>query len=152
MEDLIIYSATYEEHLELVRAVFKTASDHNVGFNRAKTTFAEPTGKFAGYVVSEDGFRPSPDLTRAIREFPQPRNVTDLRSFYGLCQQVSNFSSKIAAALAPLSPLLKKNVEWSWNAQEETAFQTARKELAQVQELAFYNPDRTTSMHPAFTA
>jgi hypothetical protein len=48
MEDLIIYSATYEEHLELVRAVFKTASDHNVGFNRAKTTFAEPTGKFAG--------------------------------------------------------------------------------------------------------
>jgi hypothetical protein len=43
-------------------------------------------------------------------------------------------------------------VEWSWNAQEGTAFQTARKELAQVQELAFYNPDHTKSMHPAFTA
>jgi hypothetical protein len=113
MEDLIIYSTTYEEHVELVRAVLKTASDHNVGFNHAKTTFVEPTGKFAGYIVSEESFHLSPDLTRAIREFPQPRNVTDLRSFYGLCQQVGNFSS-IATALATLFPLLKKNFEWSW--------------------------------------
>ena len=127
-------------------ATFKTASNHNVGFNRAKTTFAEPTCKFAGYVLSEEGFRPIPDLTRDIREFPEPRNVTDLRSFFGLCQQVGNFSSKIATAIAPLSPLLKKT-EWSWGAQEESAFQIARKELAQVQVLAFYNPDRITSIH-----
>lgn len=147
MENLIIYSATYKVHVELVRAVLKTASDHNVGVNRAKTTFAEPTEKFAGYIVSEEGFRPSPDFKRAIREFPQPRNVTELRSFYGLCQQVGNFSSKIATTLAPLSPFLKKNLELNWGTQQESAFQIARKELAQENELAFYNPNRITSLH-----
>jgi hypothetical protein len=147
MEDLIIYSPTYEEHLELLHEVFKTASDNNVGFNREKTSFANATGDFAGYRVTEDGFRPNPELTRAIREFPQPNNITDLRSFYGLCQQVGNFSNKIASTLSPLSPLLKKNLEWTWDPQHEAAFRLAREELANVQELAFYNLERATSLH-----
>jgi hypothetical protein len=85
--------------------LFKTANDNNVSFNKNKTVFAKPTAIFAGYEVSADGFRPNPELTRAIREFPRPTNITDLRSFYGLCQQVGNFSDKISAALNPLSPL-----------------------------------------------
>ena len=92
MEDLIIYSRTYDEHIQLLRLVFRTADERNVSFNRKKTTFAENTGVFAGYVVSEHGFCPNPDLTCAIREFPQPSNITDLRPFFGLCQQVGNFS------------------------------------------------------------
>jgi hypothetical protein len=65
--------------------------------------FAKPTAIFAGYGVSADGFRLNPELTRAIRKFPRPEKITDLRSFYGLCQQVGNLSDKIAAALTPLS-------------------------------------------------
>jgi hypothetical protein len=84
-----------------------------VGFNKKKNRLAAPTGKFAGYIVSGNGFQPNPDLTRAIRDFPPPSNITDIRSFYGLCQQVDNFSNKIATALAPLSPLLKQNSGWN---------------------------------------
>jgi hypothetical protein len=106
MEDLVIYSRTYEEHIDLLRILFKTANDNNVSFNKKKTVYANTTVIFAGYEISADGFRPIPELTRAIREFPRPSIVTDLRSFYGLCQQVRNFSDKIAVALAPLSPFL----------------------------------------------
>jgi hypothetical protein len=99
MEDLVIYSRTYEEHISLLRMLFKTANDNNVSFNKNKTVFAKPTAIFAGYEVSADGFRPNPELTRVIREFLQPTNI------HGLCQQVGNFSDKISAALNPLSPL-----------------------------------------------
>ena len=109
MEDLIIFSKTYDEHKQLLQTVFKTADENNVGFNKKKTVFAAPTGKFAGYIVSENGFQLNLDLTRAIRDFPPPSNITDICSFYGVCQQVGNFSNKIATALAPLSPLLKQN-------------------------------------------
>jgi hypothetical protein len=98
MEDLVIYSRTYEEHVDLLRILFKTANDNNVSFNKKKTVYANTTANFAGYEISADGFRPNPELARTIREFPRPSNVTDLRSFYGLCQQVGNFSDKIAAA------------------------------------------------------
>jgi len=72
---------------------------------KKKTAYAKPTAIFAGYEISADGFHPKPELTRAIREFPRPSNITGLRSFYGLCQQVGNFSDQIATALSLLSPL-----------------------------------------------
>jgi hypothetical protein len=43
MEDLVIYSRTYEEHISLLRMLFKTANDNNVSFNKNKTVFAKPT-------------------------------------------------------------------------------------------------------------
>ena len=101
---------------------------------------------FAGYVVSEHGFCPNPDLTCAIREFPQPSNITDLRPCFGLCQQVGNFSPKIASTFAPLSPLLKKPIEWEWTPDHDAAFIAARTELAIVPEWSFYNPSRPTAL------
>ena len=73
-------------------------------------------------------------------------NVTDLRSFYGLCQQVGNFSDQIAGALVPLSPLVKKNVEWNWTSEHGEAFRAARNQLVIVPDLAFYDPSRPTSL------
>ncbi|KAI9555012.1 putative uncharacterized protein K02A2.6-like [Daphnia sinensis] len=136
MEDLIIYSSNYNEHINLLRLLFQTASDNNVSFNRKKTVFATHSVVFAGYVVSENGFCPNPELTRAIREFPRPGNITDLR----------NFSVKLAATLAPLSPLLKKNIVWEWTPEHESSFKAARTELAVIPELAFYDPNRPTTL------
>jgi hypothetical protein len=146
MEDLVIYSRTYEEHINLLRMLFKTISDNNMSFNKNKTVFAKPTAIFAGYKVSADGLRPNPELTRAIREFPWPANITNLRSFYGLCQQVGNFSDKIAAVLALLSQLLKKNISWEWSANHVEAFHAACNTSAIVPELAFYDPSRPTPL------
>ena len=108
MKDLVIYSRTYEEHINLLRILLKTANDNNVSFNKTRRSSPSPQLFFPQYEVSSDGFRPNPELTRAMREFQRLANITDLRSFYGLCQQGGNFSDKITAALAPLSPLLKK--------------------------------------------
>jgi hypothetical protein len=109
MEDIIIFFRTNEEHICLLRLLSRTADEHNVSFNKNKTVLASHTGVFAGYVVSEHGFCPNHALTQAIREFPQSSNVTDLRSFFELCQQVGNFSPMIAAASCHLPRSSKKS-------------------------------------------
>jgi hypothetical protein len=108
VEDILVFSKTYEEHLVLVRRLFERAAQHSVSINVSKLVFAQPSAKFSGYIVNSTGFSPHPDLMKAIREFPVPRNATDVRSFHGLCQQVGHFSTKVAESLKPLSPLLKK--------------------------------------------
>ena len=79
VEDILVYSATYEEHIEAVRRLFHRAAAHNVAINTSKIVFAQPAVTFGGYVVDADGFRPDPELTRAIREFPTPGSITDVR-------------------------------------------------------------------------
>ena len=56
VEDFIVYSATYEEHINAVRALFARAAAHNVAFSTDKIVFAQPAVIFGGYVVDKDGF------------------------------------------------------------------------------------------------
>ena len=102
---------------------------------------------FGGYVVSENGFRPSPDLLKAIQEFPTPTCVSEMRAFQGLCQQVGNFSDGLAALLRPLAPLLRKDFLWEWTEQHDVHFKTARASLSSTATLSFYDPDRPTALH-----
>ena len=64
VEDLVVFSKTYAEHLELVRSMFTRAKEHNISLNPAKLVFAQPSVKFGGYIIDSDGFRPDPELTR----------------------------------------------------------------------------------------
>ena len=147
VEDIAVFSKTYKEHVELVRLLFNRAKEHGVSLNAKKLVYAKSRVKFGGYIIDADGFRPDPDLMKAIRNFPVPGNVTDLRSFFGLCQQVGHFSNKIAAALEPLSPLLKKSYTWEWTTTHDDAFKKARDTLANVPDLAFYDPALPTALH-----
>ena len=111
-----------------------------------------PSVKFGGFIVESSGFRPDPELTKAISAFPSPQNFTDLRSFFDLCQQVGNFSSQVAAALSPLSSLLKKGTAWVWSVESQTTFEHARRVLTDVADLAFYDTKNPTALHTGISA
>ena len=148
VEDLCVYAATYPEMIALTKKIVERADKYNVSFNSKKTigAFAVEEGDFAGYRLNSEGYGPSPELTRAIEEFPRPADKTDLRSFNGLCQQVGLFSNEIATALAPFAPLLKKQAAFVWLADHDKAFVTARRLLSQVPALAYYDPTRSTTL------
>ena len=166
MEDILAFAETYDEMLALNKTIVERADQHNISFNRNKTiveradqhsisfnrnktetALAVEVVEFAGYQVSSEGYKPSPELTRAIAEFSRPANRTDLRSFNGLCQQVGNFCDKISEALGPLYFLLKKQTAWDWSESCEAAFQEARKMLSVVPILSFYDVDRPTALY-----
>ena len=148
VEDMCAYAETYQEMLALNKKIIQRADEHNVSFNIKKTTavFAAEEGDFAGFCLNSEGYRPSPELTRAIAEFPKPTDKTDLRSFYGLCQQVGLFSDKIAEVLSPFSSLLKKHTSFDWLPAHDDAFLAARSILSKVPALAYYDATRPTTL------
>ena len=93
------------KNARLIKTNYRARRQAHVSFNAKKTigAFAVKKGDLAGYRLNSKGYSPSPEPTRAIREFPRPADKTDLRSFNGLCQQVGLFSNKIAEALASFS-------------------------------------------------
>ena len=147
VEDVLVFSATYSEHVKLVRELLRRADEHQVSINARKMQFAQPSAKFGGFILDGDGFRPDPELVRAIAEFPVPLNITDLRSFFGLCQQVGHFSDQISSALIPLAPLLKSGFAWEWTSVHDGAFRRAREALSNTKCLAFYDPALPTALH-----
>ena len=84
-------------------------------FNKEKFEFAKDVVEFAGFEITKDGFRPPARIIEAIKNFPKPEKVTDIRSWFGLVNQVAYTFSQ-AEIMEPLREQLsgKKRV-WSWN-------------------------------------
>ena len=62
--------------------------------------------KFAGFILTDAGYQIDPALTEAIAKFPTPQNVTDLRSFMGLVNQLGPFTPNVAGLVEFLHTLL----------------------------------------------
>ena len=97
--------------------------------NPDKFTFCEKTVDWAGFRVGPDGVRPLPSHAESIRSFPTPRNVTDIRSFMALVNQVSAFYAT-QACLLPFRDLLKKDTPFYWDETLDRVFNEAKVHIA----------------------
>ena len=84
---------------------------------------------FAGYNISSNGIHPIEERMTAIKNFPTPKNTTNLKSFLGLANQLGHFVPDLTHSVEALRGLLKKNVAWQWLPDQEKAFQTTKEIL-----------------------
>ena len=94
--------------MDAVHGYFQLALDEE---SSKLTTLGTELG-FAGHIVSQNGIRPDDDKYKAIKEFPTPKNLKDLRSFLGLANKLAAFVPDLAHISAGLKPLLKKGNAW----------------------------------------
>ena len=122
--------------------------ERGISLNSSKFVFAQPEAKFAGFVLSSAGYCINPDLTSALSQFSTPQNLSQLRSFFGLTNQLATFTETIAKLLEPLRPLLSpKNDEFLWTEQHEAAFVAAKEALSSPPALAYYDMSRPLALH-----
>ena len=119
VDDILLVGDDVHQLLERIKAVFKRCSEHKITLSSSKYQIGREV-KFAGYIVSDEGTRPDPEKVAAISEFPEPENLTDLRSFLGLANQFSDFSPDLRHAMEPMKGLLQKKNAFVWN-QDHTA-------------------------------
>ena len=141
VDDLCIWGSTKEECEQRTRAVLDCCKAANIKLNIKKADVVKQEVKFAGMIVSKDGIRADPDLLAGLREFPTPKDKTDLRAFFGLAEQVAKFTNQKSALVEPLRVLLNKDQDWVWDANFQARFEEAREGMTRPQCLAWYNPD-----------
>ena len=84
LDDIIVFSSTWEEHLARLREVFERLRHAKLKLGAAKCTFAAKEVSYLGHRVTEGGLLPDPSLLAAIRDIPPPKTATEVRSFLSL--------------------------------------------------------------------
>ncbi|XP_047949094.1 uncharacterized protein LOC125194922 [Salvia hispanica] len=92
---------------------------------------------FLGFVVGRDGVKVDEEKVKAIREWPTPKNVSEIRSFHGLANFYRRFVRDFSIKASPLNHIVKKNVEFEWGEEQERAFNTLKNDLTHAPLLAY---------------
>ena len=130
VDDIIVYSNTYEEHIKHLDAVIGKLTTAGFTINIDKCNFCKQEIKFLGHVVSDKQVKVDPERIAAILNYPAPRNQKQLRQFLGTCNYHHRFIINYASYVAPLLGLLKKGNKWKWTSEMQIAFETLREKFA----------------------
>ncbi|WVZ58363.1 LOW QUALITY PROTEIN: hypothetical protein U9M48_008642 [Paspalum notatum var. saurae] len=128
-DDILIYSTSMHEHLEHLRAVFDALRAARLFGNIEKCIFCTQRVAFLGYVVTPQGIEVDSSKIDAIREWPTPTTITQIRSFLGLAGFYRRFVPNFSSIAAPLHELTKKDAPFSWGDSQEVAFTTLKDKL-----------------------
>ena len=121
VDDILVYAPDMATLLARVRVLLRRMRSHNVKLSRKKFLVGEQV-KFAGFLVTKDGIKPDPAKLKAISEFPVPKDLTQLRSFLGLANQLTSFLPDFVQNTTRMRQLLKKNTAWLWTEEINTEF------------------------------
>ena len=136
LDDIIVISSTFEQHLERLSAVFGRLRSANLKLKPSKCKLFQLKVKFLGSVVSAKGIEPDPDKLAAISDWPVPSNLTELRAFVGLASYYRRHVEGFSDIAKPLSELTKKNQPFIWGPEQQTAFETLKDRLIKYPVLA----------------
>ena len=109
LDDIIVFSSTWEEHLARFRKVFERLRHSKLKLGATECTFAAKEVSYLGHRVTEEGLLPDPSLLAAIRDIPPPKTATEVRSFLGLAGYYRRYFKGFAAIAAPLPALTRKD-------------------------------------------
>ena len=68
---------------------------HGISISQKKFVFAKQEVRYVGFIVNGEGIKADPDKMKAIRDFPQPTNLTEIRSCMGLVNQLGGHSKDL---------------------------------------------------------
>lgn len=142
IDDLLVFSRTFDEHLSHLDQVFKKLREANLTLKPEKCHFGLEKVMFLGHILSKDGISVDPAKIEKVKNFPVPRSQTELKSFLGLCNYYRRFVSGFANIASPLNSLLKGNKKrkfqkGEWTDECQSSFQKLKDALTTAPILGF---------------
>ena len=129
LDDIIVYSRDFDTHVQRLQEVFERLRGANLKLHVKKCCLFQQKVAFLGHVISEAGIEVQQDKVSAVRDWPTPRNLTELRSFLGLCSYYRRFIPGFADVAAPLHALHRKQAPFVWTWEQEDAFNRLKERL-----------------------
>ena len=143
MDDILIFTKSLDTHRETVRRVLEILRTHHLYLKPEKCLFEQLKVEYLGLILSQGQIAMDPVKVAGVRDWPTPRNVTEVKSFLGFINFYRRFVDNFSHIAKPLNQLSKADVQWSWSPDgpEQTAFDELKRLITSTPILVL--PDQT---------
>ena len=148
LDDILIFSKSKEEHTAHVREVLTRLRAQKLSAKRSKCEFFRKEVEFLGHQIGAAGLAVSQDKISAVKDWPEPKNATDVRSFLGLAGFYRRFVKNFSKIALPLTELTKETVNrFIWGARQEESFRELKQALCEAPVLVIPDPSKPYTLN-----
>ena len=147
VDDILLVADNRDQFIERFRQIVERCEKFGITLSAKKIQIGQEV-KFGGMIVNDKGVKVDEAKVDAIRYFPPPKNLQDLRSFFGLANQLGSFVPDLAHVSEPLRPLLKPKNAFCWLPEHDEAFNKVKRVLTHPNGgvLAHFDVSRPTKL------
>ena len=129
IDDILVYSQSEIKHEQRLRLVLQRLRKHRLYANFSKYEFWLPQVTFLGHIVSKEGVLADPSKIEAVRDWPRPSSVPEVRSFLGLAGYYRRFVEGFSRIATSLTELTRKKTKYVWTDRCENSFKELKQRL-----------------------
>lgn len=146
LDDILIFSNDLEEHRQVVKEVLARLRKNDLYLRPEKCEFEKREIEYLGLVIRKGQVEMDPVKVAAVKNWPAPRNLREVRGFLGFANFYRRFIEKFAELARPLNNLTKKDVQFRWTDIEDEAFNKLRDAFTSAPILTLWDSERPMRM------
>ncbi len=151
VDDVLMKSSSVEDHLKEIDHVLNQLTTAGAKIALHKGQWCKTKVKYVGLLVGRNGIEPQSNRAQAIQSIKTPTNVSELRSFLGVCNYSRQFIENYADIARPLNSLLKKDESFVWTKAQDTAMSQLKQCLRSAPCLAYPDPGKEFYLDAGFS-
>ena len=128
-DDILIYSNSKKQHLDHLTQVCTTLKKESLYGNLKKCSFFTNKVVFLGFIVSSEGIFADPQKVQAIVDWPEPKNIHEIRNFHGLASFYRRFIKGFSTIMSPITDCCMKQGEFIWTKAATKAFNEVKQKI-----------------------
>ena len=146
MDDILVYSDIYDQHIRHVKMVLDVLKQKNLKVKTEKCKFHVKEITFLGFVITPGNIQMETTKIDSIQTWPAPKNIKDLQKLLGFMGFYQNMIPKYAEWTSSMTNLLQKNKEFDWGPDQTLGLAKLKKHFATNKPLAMHDPKQQTEL------
>ena len=160
LDDIVVFSRTFEEHVERLSLVFERLAEAGLKLSPAKCRLFQGKIKYLGHIVYSKGIATDPEKIRCVKDWPVPQTLEQLQSFLGFVGYYRRFIRDFSKISRPLYHMFKgsgcnkkkkhcksKSGPFQWQECHQTAFEKLVNMCCEAPILAYVDYTKPFTVH-----
>lgn len=147
VDDILTTGTDDKSHLDNLEEIFRTCRRFGLKLNMKKCLFMSDVVEYLGFKVNKEGVTVIEEKVEDILNAPEPKNVSQLKSFLGMLNYYHKYLPNLSTKLEPLHALLRKGAAWQWSDEAKNSFKSAKKMLCSTDLLVHFDPRKKIVLH-----